>query len=148
MSNLINKIKEELVEAQKARDEVRVSTLRMLTSAFKNSEIELGHELTEDETLQVVVKNAKQHKESISAYEQAGRDDLVKSESAELEILAKYLPEQMGEDEIGKMVEEALAGGERDRGKIMGKVMAQVQRRADGGEVSRIVGEKLAKLNG
>lgn len=144
MSDLILKIKDELTEAQKAKDEVRVSTLRMLLSAFKNKEIELGRELNDAETLEVVAKNGKQHKESIDAFEAAGRNDLAGREREELEVLKKYLPELMSSEEITKVVDEVLAqGGERDMGRVMSLVMARIKGKADGSEVSRIVGAKL-----
>lgn len=147
MSDLVEQINKELIESLKAKDEVKVSTLRMLSAAFKNAEIAKGGELTEEEIIGQISKSAKQHKESIAAYEAGGRQDLVDREKEELEILEKYLPKQMNEEEIAKIVVEVIgqtgAIGVSDTGKVIGAVMAKVKGMADGNIVSRIVREKL-----
>lgn len=145
--NLFDKISQDLVEAMKAKDEVRVSTLRLLVSSVKNKQIDVGHELGDDEIVDVAVKAAKQRKESIEAYKQGGRDDLVSKEEAELKILEGYLPQQMSELEIGKIVAEVIsrlgASSSADMGRVMGEVMGKIQGRSDGAVVSKIVREKL-----
>ncbi len=147
MSKILDKINTELVVAMKAKNAVCVSTLRMLVSAIKNKQIELGKELGDDEVVEVIFKNAKQHKESIAAYESAGRQDLADREKLELKILEKYLPDQMSEEEITKVVVEVIsqtgALGVADMGKVIGAVMAKVKGRVDGNTVSKIVREKL-----
>lgn len=151
MSKISDEIDVALTGAQKEKDEVKVSTLRLLKSAVKNKEIEVGHLLTDDEVLAVIGKSAKERRESIEAYEKAGRDDLVGREKTELEILSHYLPEQMGEGEVSKIVEEVLAGfgqvSQADTGRVIGAVITKVAGRADGNLVSGIVRQKLAAAN-
>ncbi len=147
MSQVSDKINADLVVAMKAKDEIGVSTLRMLSAAIKNAEIAKGGELTGEEIIGQVLKSAKQHKESIAAYEAGGRQDLVDREKAELEILEKFLPEQMDEQEITKIIVDVIgqtgALGVADMGKVIGAVMAKVKGRVDGNTVSKIVREKL-----
>ncbi|MBI4091452.1 GatB/YqeY domain-containing protein [candidate division WWE3 bacterium] len=150
MRSLQEKFKNDLNVALKLGDELRVSTLRFLLSGVKNREIELrplGKELTDDEVLNVLNKQVKQRNESIIEFEKAGREDLVEKESSELEILKTYLPEQMSEGQIQKLVDEALreTGGQSlsAMGKVMSVLMPKVKGRADGSVVSRIVREKL-----
>lgn len=145
---LIDEIKANLNEAVKARDEVKTSTLRFLISKLDNARIEKGSELTDDEVVLEIAKDAKRHKESIEAYDAAGRTELSKKEKAELEVLSAYLPKQLSEEEIGKLVDAAVsktnASGLLDMGRVMQAVMAEVHGRADGNLVLRIVREKLA----
>src|SRR3990167_1195245 len=147
MSNLLNKLNQDLVEAQKAQDELRVSTLRFLLSAVKNAQIAKGKELTDDEVTVQIQKDAKKHKESIDAFEKANRKELAQKETKELAVLNAYLPKQMNEDEIKKIVEEVIsqtgASSMSDLGRVMGQVMAKVGGQADGAMVSQIVREKL-----
>lgn len=147
MSKISDEINSRLVVAQKEKDEVVVSTLRFLNAAVKNKEIELGHPLTDEEFLAVIIKSAKQRRESIDAFEKAGRSDLADREKAELSILSDYLPKQMNDEEIGKIVDEVLGGlgkiSVADTGRVIGQVMAKARGQADGNSVSRIVREKL-----
>ncbi len=148
MSTLGDLISKDLVEAMKARDEAKVSTLRLLSAAFHNKQIELGHELSHEEELDVVAKAAKQRRESIDAYKKGGRDDLAAKEQAELDFLTAYLPQQLGEEETAKIVDEVIgelgASGTDDFGKVIGEVMKRVRGKADGSVVSRMVRDKLA----
>lgn len=148
MTDLAGQINQELVKAQKARDEVTVSSLRLLISDIKNAQIAKGGELTDDETREVIAKKAKRHKESIEAYEKAGRKDLVDKEQAELAVISRYLPKQLTNSEIEKIVDEVLsqtgAAALGDLGKVMGQVMAKVGGQADGARVSEIVRARLS----
>lgn len=141
-------INSELVSSLKARDEVKTSTIRLVIASVNNKRIELGHELSDQEILDVIVKEAKKRKESIDAYQKAGRDDLVAKETRELAILAAYLPQQMSAEEIAKIVDEVIvqtgAASAADFGKVIGSVMGKVRGRADGNTVSVIVREKLS----
>lgn len=145
--SVLELINTDLVEAQKKRDEVVVSTLRMLLAAVKNAQIAKGNELTDEEVLGQIAKSAKQHRESIDAYEKGGRDDLVDKEKAELSVLEKFLPEQISEEEISRIVDEVInstgAKGAGDIGRVMGQVMAKVKGQADGNVVSAVVKSKL-----
>lgn len=147
MIGLLDKLKADLVDAQKKQDTVAVSTLRFLLSGLYNAKIAKGGELSDDEVTGEIGREAKRHKESIVAYEAGGRQDLVEKEKAELAVLVKYLPEQLSGEGIGKIVDEVIgelgAGSGQDFGRVMSAVMAKVKGRAEGGEVSKVVREKL-----
>lgn len=143
-------LKEELKQAMLAKDEEKKSTLRMVISALGYYEIEkggAGYEATEEDIQAVLQKQAKQRKDSIEQFKAAGRDELVEKESKELELIESYLPKQMDESEITKLVEEAIAqtgaANAADMGKVMGALMPKVKGKADGSLVSKIVKEKL-----
>ena len=147
MSGLIDKINQDLVAAQKARDETVVSTLRFLLANIKNAQIAKGEELSEPEIIEQIQKDVKRHRESIEAFEGGNRSDLVEKEKMQLEVLGKYLPAQLSGGEIAKIVDEVIlqvgAKGSADMGGVMGQVMARVRTQADGAAVSQIVKEKL-----
>lgn len=148
MSSIAEQINKQLIDAMKAKDELVVSTLRLLVSAFKNKQIEVGHELSDEEVLDVIGKAAKQRRESIEAYNKGGREDLAEKESNELSIIDKYLPAQLGEDEITTIVDEVIsetgASTRVEMGKVMSEVMKKVKGQADGNLVSRVVSQKLS----
>jgi len=141
-------INQKIAQALKAKDEIRLSTLRLLSSALNYEFIAKQHKLSEEEELVVVAKEAKKRKDAIEAYEKAGAKDRAEKEKKELIILEEYLPEQMADEELTKLVEEAIsltgATTFADMGKVMGAVMAKVQGRADGGRVSSLVKQKLS----
>jgi len=146
---MIAKLSTELKNAMKDHDTDRVSLLRMLISELKNKQIELsskGFELTEEEALKVLSKEAKKRKDSIEAFESAGRDDLSKPEKAELAIIESYLPKQMDSSEIESIVDEVIAsvGTDAGFGRIMSQVMSKIGMNADGTVVKDIVNSKLA----
>lgn len=150
MSSFLGRIRTDCQEALKKRDTVVVSTLRLLLAALHEREIEKraeGKELTEEEILGGVRKEAKKRKEAIAAYEQGQRQDLAEKEKKELAVLENYLPEQMGEEELKKIVQGAIekskAEGSKDTGKVMGLVMVQIKGRAEGKKVSQVVREAL-----
>jgi uncharacterized protein YqeY len=145
-------LQEELKQSMLARDELKTSVLRMLLSAISYLETSkggAGYEATEDDVMSSIQKEAKQRKDSISEFEKAGRQDLVDKEQKELEILQKYLPEQLSEKEITKLVEEAIAqtgaSTMSDMGKVMGALMPKTKGKADGNLVSKIVREKISQ---
>lgn len=133
--------------AMKSRDKVRLSTIRLLRSEMKNAEILKGEALTEEELVGLIARELKKRRESIDLYAQNGRDDLVEKESREAEILESYLPEQLSEEEIGRLVDEAIAqtgaAGVNEMGKVMAVLMPKTKGRADGSLVSRTVKAKL-----
>lgn len=145
--SVIDQITTDLNEALKGGDSVKVSTLRFLISNVNNAKIAKGSELTDEEVLGEIAKDAKRHKESIEAYDKAGRSELAEKEKKELEILSEYLPQQLSNEEIAKFVEEAIsqtgASTVSDIGKVMSAVMEKVKGKADGSTVSAIVKEKL-----
>lgn len=145
------KLQLELTSAMKAQDEVKKSTLRMLISAINYYEIDkggAGYSATPEDILVVIEKQAKNRKDSIMEYEKAGRQDLAEKEQAEFEILKKYLPEKMPEDEVRKIVEETIsetgAASIADMGKLMGALNGKLKGQADMGFVSQLVREKLS----
>ncbi|OGQ50344.1 MAG: glutamyl-tRNA amidotransferase [Deltaproteobacteria bacterium RIFCSPLOWO2_02_FULL_57_26] len=145
-------LKAEIQDAMKAAmrrgDRVTLSTLRLLLSALHNEEIKGRRELTQEETLKTIASLYKQGQESIEYFRKGGRSDLVEKEEAELEILRRYLPEALSEDEVRALirsaVEEVGAAGVKDLGKVMKQVMPQVTGRVDGKRVSEIAKEILS----
>lgn len=144
----IEKIEADLMAAFKAKEKQVVSTLRLLSAALKNKSIELKKDLGDEEVAAVVKSQVKQLKDSVEAFVEGAREDLADTARQELLILAKYLPEQMGEDELKKIVDETIAetgaAGKDDMGKVMGVVMGKVKGKADGGDVKRLVEEVLS----
>ena len=134
-------------EAMKAHDSVRLSTLRMLSSAFNYEKIDKKHDLTEEEELVVIRKQAKERKDSIEAYDKAGRSELASSEKAELAILQEFLPPEMDSTELDKIVTEAIAStgatSMADMGKVIGAVKAKVGTSVEGGTIAELVKSKL-----
>jgi uncharacterized protein YqeY len=149
---LKQQLKDELKQAMLSKDATKTSVLRMVISAIGYYEIQKGganYEATDEDVLAVIEKEAKQHKDSIEQFKNANRIELVEKEEKELAILQKYLPEQMGEDEVKKLVAEAVsqtgAASPADIGKVMGALMPKVKGKADGSLVSKLVREALAK---
>lgn len=141
-------ISQQLIAATKARDAVRISTLRMLRAATKNREVELQAELEDKEILSVIRRQIKQHKESIRHYKEGSREDLVKKEEQELAILMSFMPEQLSEEAIAKIVGQVIkeldAKEMKDMGGVMKKLMAELAGSADGKLVSEIVKSQLS----
>jgi uncharacterized protein YqeY len=143
--SLNEKIRNDLKKALKEKDLVRISVLRFLLSQIQNKEIELNkrNRLSDEEVVAVIRKQAKERQESIEAYRQGNRDDLVKKEEGELKILNTYLPQLLSSEELEKIVsqtiEEIGAKGAEDFGKVMGAVMEKVKGRADGQMVAGLV---------
>jgi len=131
----------------KAHDEVRLSTLRLLSSAFNYERIEKQHDLTDEEELVVIRKQAKQRKDSIEAYGKAGRTDMAKAEEAELKILQEFLPPEMSEAELIQLVDESIkqlgAKTMADMGKVIGMVKGKAPS-AEGGKIAEQVRRKLS----
>lgn len=145
---LREKIVSELKEAMKTGQTMKRDTLRMLDSAIKNVEIAKGKRetgLSDEEVLEVVSRSVKQRADSIRQFEEGGRPELAEKEKGEMEILKIYLPAQLSEDEIKKIVEQIIAQGGTDIGKVMGQVMGRVKGKADGNLVRKIVQEQLQK---
>jgi uncharacterized protein len=151
MSALKDRLRTDLVTSIKARDEMRSSTIRMVLSAITNAEVagKEARELTDDDVIGVLSTEAKKRREASAAFAEAGRTELSEKETAEAAVIAGYLPEQLGEDEIAQIVTEAIAQtgaageGMRAMGKVMGVVSPQVKGRADGGAVAAEVRRQL-----
>lgn len=146
---LSDKLQEDLKAAMIAKDEERLSTIRMLKSAIQYAEINkgVGYTATDEDILDVIGKEVKKRREAIDLYEKGGRPELADKEKRELELLQSYLPEQMGENEISVLVEQAItqsgASSMQDMGRVMGILMPQVKGKADSSLVSNLVRQKL-----
>ena len=143
-------LKEELKQSMLSRNELKTSVLRLLLSAINYYEIQkggAGYEASDEDVLNVIQNQAKQRRDSIEQFTQAGRKELADKEEKELELLKAYLPEQMNEEEITKLVKEAIAqtgaATITDLGKVMGALMPKTKGKADGGLVSTIVKKEL-----
>lgn len=147
---LVEQITNDMTAAMKSSDAARTAVLRLIKTSFQNEKIKLGHDLSDDEALKVIQREAKQRRDSIDAYQKANRPELAEEEENELKIIVQYLPEQMTEDELNKIVDQVIAEtgatGPAQMGQVMGKVMQAAAGKADGGTVSRVVKEKLGSL--
>src|SRR6266516_1418393 len=137
--SLADRLRAAMNEARKQRDQARTLLLSTILSDVKNREIELNHVPTDDETADVL-----RRRESVEAYEQAGRTERADTEKAEIKALEEFLPAGIAPEEIRAAVREAIAGGAKDIGKVMGAVMPRFKGRADGKLVNKIVREELA----
>ncbi len=148
MAQLLKKLQDEMKAAMKSGDKDRLSVVRMLISEIKKVQIDKKRELTDEEIIQVLQRYAKQRKESIKQYREAGREDLAQKEEKELQVVQEFLPQPLSEEEIQKIVEEVIketgASSMKDMGKVMKTVMEKVKGRADGSTVSSIVKKKLS----
>ena len=146
-ANLKEKLEADLRQAMKDRDNVKRSTLRLLLAAIKNAEIAKRGSLGNPDILGIIAREVKQRNESIEAFKQGDRQDLVAQEEAEMAILKEYLPRQLSREEViveaRQVIEEVGAQGPRDKGKVMSRIMAQLKGKADGREINEIVTELL-----
>lgn len=145
---LTEKITNDMKEAMKAQDAPRLSTLRMLKSALKNKQIDLMHELSDEEAMAVIKTQIKQLKDAAETFREAGRAETVEANEREIAVLGAYLPAQMGDEELAQIVKDAVAASgastKADAGKAMGAAMKAVAGRADGSRVKAIVESLLA----
>ena len=152
MAGLKDTLREDLTASMKARDALRSSTLRMALTAIAMAEVagKQARELNDEQVLDVLISEAKKRREAANAYDEAGRADLADKERAESAILAQYLPEQLGAEEISAIVAQAItdtgaaADGMKAMGKVMGAVQPQVKGRADGAAVAAEVRRQLS----
>jgi len=140
-------INSKIANALKAKDEIRLSTLRLLSSALNYEFIEKQHKLSEQEEIVVVRKEAKKRKEAIEAYRNAGALDRAEKEEKELRILEEFLPPEMPEEELKKLIDEAISQTNAslisDMGKVIGMVMGKAQGKIEGSKVSELVKKRL-----
>ncbi len=145
--SLRTQISDQIREGMKAGDKIKVGTLRMLLAAIVNREKEVLHELSDDEVREVAVKEVKRRMESIEAFTSAGRDDLVKKETAERQILEPYAPTRMSDDAVDSLIDEALAStgatSVKEIGAVMRFVMDRAKGQVDGGAVQQKVRARL-----
>ena len=148
-STLKQRMTEEMKDALRAGEKVRLGALRMLSAAVKNREVELRHELSDQEFIEIVGREVKRRNEAIEAFESAGREDLVAKEMEEREALQAYMPEQLSDAETDALVDEAIAAtgasSAKEIGKVMGYVMGKAKGRVDGGAVQRKARDRLGE---
>ena len=146
--SLIARIEEELTQAMKERETARRDTLRLILSSLRSAEKELQRELHDDEELQVLQRERKRRLEAIEAFRGGGREQQAQGEEYELAVLEEFMPEPLSEEEVERIVDDAIAEvgatSLRDLGRVMADVMPQIAGRADGSVVSQVVREKLA----
>lgn len=149
--SLQQQIRDDLHASMKDRDTRRTSALRMVVAAINNRAVEQGlgpqGELDDEEVRRLLATQVKQREEAAEAYRDGGREDRAAEEEAEAAIFAEYLPEQLGDDELGELIDGAIeelgASGMQDMGRVMGRVMDEVGTRADGGHVADLVRARL-----
>ncbi|MEM9452260.1 MAG: GatB/YqeY domain-containing protein [Cyanobacteria bacterium P01_E01_bin.6] len=153
--SLKDTISDEIKTAMKAKDKLRLETVRGIKKVILEKETTVrakGQEgLTPDEDMEILVQQAKQRRDSIEQYRNAGRDELADKEAQELEIIESFLPKQLTDEEIGsvvdKLITETGASSARDMGKVMGLAMKQLKGKADGKKVQDLVKTKLSSLS-
>ena len=135
---------EEMKNAMRAKDQMRLDTVRFVLSQMKNAEIDLHREMNDDEIITLMKKEVKNRKDATDQFRQAGRNDLVTAEEQKLSIIQKFLPEQMSDEELSGIVEKVVSENDgANFGQIMQKVMTEVKGKADGGRVSGMVRGRL-----
>lgn len=143
-----NRLSEDLKTAMKAKEKIKVQTIRMVRAQLKDFQIAKRDELTEEDEISVLTNAAKKRKEALELYEKSDRQDLIEQEKQELEIISAYLPAQLSKEEVEKVVlkvmEEVEASSPQDLGKVMGATMKDLKGKADGKMVQEIVREKLS----
>jgi len=146
--SLIRRLEEEVRHAMLARDAVRRDALRLILASLKSAEKELQRPLSDDEELQVLQRERKKRLEAAEGFRSGGREEQAASEDAELAVLQEFMPEPLSEEEVERIVDDAIAENGatslRDMGRVMKDVMPQVAGRADGSAVGQLVREKLA----
>lgn len=145
--SLADRLRAAMNEARKQRDQPRTLLLSTILADIKNRELELNRTPTDDETVEVLRRGIKKRRESVEMYDKGGRPELAATESAEIKALEAFLPAGVPPEEIRAVVREAIAGGAKDMGKVMGAVMPKLKGRADGSLVNTIVREELAASN-
>ena len=145
MATLIERLRGDLNAARKSGDKARTLLLGTILADVRNREIELRRDLTDDDVIEVLRRGIKKRRESIEMFGEAGRTDLAEKERVEVDTLATYLPASVSDDELRAAVRAAIAGGAKNIGAVMGKVMPQFKGRAEGGVISVIAKEELGK---
>ncbi len=144
---MVEQLEKDMIEAMKAKDKDRLTVIRMVKAGLKQEQIDHKKEINDDLLIDVVNKQIKMRKDSISEFEKGGRQDLIDATQAEIDILMKYLPEQLSSEEVEKIIneifDEVKPEGQKDMGKVMKEAQAKLKGKADMKEVSSIIREKL-----
>lgn len=148
--NLNDRIMNDLKEAMKNKDSFKLSVIRMVKGAIQLEKINKKRDLNDEEVIDVISKQIKLRKDSINEFEKAGRNDLADTTKKEVEVLNEYMPEQLSSEEVNKIIDEAFAKinptSQKDMGLIMKEVTPKVKGKADMGEISKIIKEKLSNI--
>ena len=146
--SILDKLTEDMKVALKEGEKDRLSAIRMMRGQLKNEALDKRSDLTEEEEIAVLTSAAKKRRESIEAYQAAGRDDLVKKEQQELDVIQSYLPQPLSEQELTEIIDQVIAETGavtmKDIGKVMPAVMERVRGRADGKTINQLVRQKLS----
>ena len=148
--NLNDRIMNDLKEAMKSKDSFKLGVIRMVKGAIQLEKINKKRDLNDEEVIDVISKQIKLRKDSINEFEKAGRNDLADTTKKEVEVLNEYMPEQLSSEEVNKIIDEAFAKvnptSQKDMGLVMKEVTPKVKGKADMGEVSKIIKEKLSNI--
>ena len=145
MASLVEKLQSDLNASRKAGDKPRTLLLGTIIADVRNREIEVRRDLTDDDVIEVIRRGIKKRRESIEMYGKGGRTDLADKERVEVDALTTYLPAAVSDEELRAAVRAAIAGGAKNIGAVMGRVMPQFKGRAEGGTISAIAKEELSK---
>ena len=144
---MVEQLEKDMIEAMKNKEKERLTVIRMVKASLKQEQIDHKKEINDDLLIDVVNKQIKMRKDSITEFEKGGRQDLIDQTQAEIDILMKYLPEQLSSEEVLKIIEEIFEEvkpeGQKDMGKVMKEAQAKLKGKADMKEVSSIIREKL-----
>lgn len=144
---MVEKLDKDMIEAMKAGEKERLTVIRMVKAALKQEQIDHKKEINDDLLIDVVNKQIKMRKDSITEFEKGGREDLIEKTQSEIDILMKYLPEQLSKEEVEKIIndifDEVKPSGQKDMGKVMKEAQEKLKGKADMKEVSSIIREKL-----
>ena len=145
---MIEKLDKDMIEAMKAKDKDRLTVIRMVKASLKQEQIDHKKEINDELLIDVVNKQIKMRKDSISEFEKGNRQDLIDKTQQEIDVLMEYLPEQLSIEEVNKVIDEIFdevkPSGQKDMGKVMKEATARLKGKADMKEVSNIIKEKLA----
>ncbi|GIU17969.1 aspartyl-tRNA amidotransferase subunit B [Shewanella colwelliana] len=145
--SLIDQLKDQMKEAMRAKEKLRLGTIRMALAAVKQIEVDTRESLNDDQVIAVLTKMVKQRRDSIAQYEAAGRDELAQAEASEIQVLETFLPQPLSQEEVAALVEatilEVAASSMADMGKVMGALKPKVQGRADMAAIGAMIKAKL-----
>ncbi|MBP2241675.1 uncharacterized protein YqeY [Cytobacillus eiseniae] len=146
--SLLERLNEDMKQAMRNKEKVKLTVIRMVKASLQNEAIKLGTELSAEQELTVLSREVKQRKDSLHEFDKAGREDLVEKIRTELQFVELYMPEQLSEEEVSKIVQEAIAemgaASKAEMGKVMAAIMPKVKGKADGAVVNKLVQQHLS----
>ncbi|RBP94091.1 hypothetical protein DFO70_105335 [Cytobacillus firmus] len=146
--SLLERLNEDMKQAMRNKEKEKLTVIRMIKASLQNEAIKLGEDLNEEQELTVLSREVKQRKDSLHEFEKAGREDLVEKIRTELQYVELYMPKQLSEDEVSKIVAETVAetgaSSKADMGKVMAAIMPKVKGKADGSLVNKLVQQHLS----